>query len=166
MPIYEFYCAACNTLFNFFSARIDTESRPACPRCGQPELERRPAAFATLKHTGDEPPDPFDDVDEGALEGAMESLAGELERAEESGDPRALAGVFRKFGEASGMEMGSRMEEMLARLESGEDPDALEDELGDELDDDDSMAELFRVKKAAAAARRKRPRVDEQLYFL
>ena len=166
MPIYEFYCADCHTLFNFFSSKIDTESRPPCPRCGKAPLERRPAAFATLKHRGDREPDPFGDLDEGALEGAMESLAREFEGAGDSDDPRQLASLFRKFGEASGMEVGPRMEELLARLESGEDPDALEEELGDELDDDEALAGLFQAKKAAAARLAKKPSVDETLYFL
>ncbi|XCN71926.1 MAG: FmdB family zinc ribbon protein [Candidatus Electrothrix aestuarii] len=35
MPIYEFYCQDCNTIFNFFSSRINTEKRPDCPKCGK-----------------------------------------------------------------------------------------------------------------------------------
>jgi len=45
MPIYEFYCVDCHTVFNFFSRRIDTEKRPSCPRCGRPGLERRLQQF-------------------------------------------------------------------------------------------------------------------------
>ncbi len=165
MPIYEFLCADCNTLFNFFSARIDTEARPTCPRCSR-QLERRPATFATLKHRGDAEPDPFDGLDENALDRAMEAMAAEVEGGGDQEDPRAMARVLRKFGEASGMEMGPRMEDLLARLESGADPDALEAELGDELDSDESLEGLFQVRKALAAEIRRRPRVDEQLYFL
>ena len=40
MPIYEFYCPDCNTLFNFFSSRINTEKKPDCPKCGRKELDR------------------------------------------------------------------------------------------------------------------------------
>jgi putative FmdB family regulatory protein len=35
MPIYEFYCPDCHTVFSFFSSRIDTAVRPACPQCGK-----------------------------------------------------------------------------------------------------------------------------------
>ncbi|HEX2163558.1 MAG TPA: zinc ribbon domain-containing protein, partial [Thermoanaerobaculia bacterium] len=48
MPIYELYCADCDTLFNFFSSRVDTTTHPTCPRCGRRTLERRPARFAAL----------------------------------------------------------------------------------------------------------------------
>ena len=129
MPIYEFYCADCHTLFNFFSSVIDTTARPSCPRCRRPDLERRPARFATLKHKGDAEPDPFGDLDESRLAGVMESMMGELGAMEESEDPRQMARLFRRFGEASGLDFGPRMEEMMGRLEAGEDPDKLEDEI-------------------------------------
>ncbi|HVS03657.1 MAG TPA: zinc ribbon domain-containing protein, partial [Thermoanaerobaculia bacterium] len=132
MPIYEFYCGRCNMLFNFFSASIDTESRPQCPRCHEERLERRPARFATLKGVGggDEgegEDDPFAGLDEERMERAMESLAGEMEGMEDEEDPRQMARFFRRFGEAAGMRPGPKMEEMLRRLEAGEDPDALEE---------------------------------------
>ncbi len=41
MPVYEFYCPDCHTIFNFFSRRVNTAARPACPRCERPELERQ-----------------------------------------------------------------------------------------------------------------------------
>lgn len=174
MPIYEFYCHECNMLFNFFSPSVDTESRPTCPRCEEVTLERRPARFAMITRTGEgeEAEDElFAGLDEERLERAMESMAGELDAMGEGDeDPRAMARFFRRFGEAAGMEAGPRMEEMLSRLEAGEDPDALEDELGDGLDEDDDAAleEWFQLKKTAAAARaiRKKPRLDDTLYFL
>lgn len=165
MPIYEFYCCDCHTLFNFFSSAIDTDSRPACPRCQRPDLERRPARFATLKHGGDQEPDPFGDLDEARLAGVMESMMGELEGLEANEDPRQLAGLFRRFGEASGLEFGPRMEAMMSRLESGEDPDRLEEEMGDDIDDDGALEEFFRLRKRGWN-RQRRPQVDETLYFL
>ncbi len=165
MPIYEFLCSDCNALFNFFSARIDTESAAACPRCSQP-LERRPASFATLKHQGEGEPDPFDGLDEAALDGAMEAMAGELEGGGAEDDPRTMAKLMRRFGEASGMELGPRMEDMLARLEAGADPDALEDELGAELDSEEALGELFKVRQLVTGRIRRRPRLDKELYFL
>jgi putative FmdB family regulatory protein len=48
MPIYEFYCESCNTIFSFFSRRIDTETVPGCPRCAAPELSRQVSMFATI----------------------------------------------------------------------------------------------------------------------
>lgn len=165
MPIYEFYCSDCNTLFNFFSSRIDTTSRPPCPRCERAELEKRPARFATLKHQGDEEDDPFSSMEDSDLDRLMGSMMSEMDGMGDDEDPRQLANIFRKFGEAAGMEPGPRMEELLGRLEAGEDPDELESELDDD-GGDDSLEEFFRFKKRVAAANRPKPRIDDTLYFL
>jgi len=44
MPIYEFYCEPCHTIYNFFSRSVNTGKRPACPKCGQGELVERYSA--------------------------------------------------------------------------------------------------------------------------
>ncbi len=49
MPVYEFYCADCHTVYNFFSQSVNTAKRPTCPKCGRPELERRASLFAISK---------------------------------------------------------------------------------------------------------------------
>lgn len=172
MPIYEFYCSDCNTVFSFFSKSTDTETRPDCPRCNRPELERRPSRFAIGKPASEDSAgmedDPFAGMDEDRLEQAMMSMAGEMESMGEGDeDPRAMARFLRRFGETMGMEAGPRMEEMLSRLESGEDPDALEQELGGE-DDEGDLSEWFQLRKKAGELRdrMKRPRVDDTLYFL
>jgi len=165
MPIYEFYCSGCNTLLNFFSSRVDTTSTPACPNCEQAGLERRPARFATLKHRGEEENDPFSSMEDADLDRLMGSMMSEMEGMDEGEDPRQLAAIFRKFGDAAGMEPGPRMEDLLAKLEAGEDPDELEGELDDD-GDDDSLEEFFRFKKRLAARSKPRPRVDDTLYFL
>jgi putative FmdB family regulatory protein len=170
MPIYEFYCADCNTLFNFFSPTIDTEKRPDCPKCGRPELERRPARFATISRSseagGGDEEDPFAGLDESRMEAAMASLEQELGGVDDGDpDPRQLATALRRVGEASGLEMGPKMEEMLARMEGGADLDALEDDMESLDDSDDSFEDFFRLKRKAAALA-KRPRVDDELYFL
>jgi len=174
MPIYEFYCSSCHTVFSFFSARIDTQASPACPKCRRPELPRRPSSFAALTGRGseEEGEDAFlDGLDESRLEGAMGAIMGELDQLGEDDDPRALARVMRRFGDLSGLELGERMEEYVARLEAGEDPESLEremeaagDDLGGELGDE-NFDDFFKAKKAVERSRRK-PRVDETLYFL
>ncbi|MCP4201917.1 MAG: zinc ribbon domain-containing protein [bacterium] len=170
MPIYEFYCADCNALFNFFSARIDTEKRPNCPRCGRLRLERRPASFATLRHGSSEDSDePLDRLDDSALENAMESMAAELETLGDSEDPKQFARVLRRMGQSTGLEMGPKMEELLGRLESGADLDDLEaemDSLDTESGEGSEFDDFFRLKKRIAMLRERRPRVDTELYFL
>ena len=53
-----------------------------------------------------------------------------------------------------------------ARLERGEDPDAIESELGGGGDADEDLSEYFNLKTRLLARRTARPRVDETLYFL
>ena len=167
MPIYEFYCPDCHTVFSFFTARVDLEARPDCPRCERAGLKRRPSRFATLKHQGadEEHRDPFDALDESKVEGAMESLMQEMGQLENDQDPRAMGHMMRRFSELSGLEMGDRMEQLVQRMEAGEDPESLEDEMGDSDDDDDGLEDFFKLKKTVAA-RRRRPAVDDELYFL
>ena len=49
MPIYEFYCASCHTVFNFLSKRINTDGTPACPKCGRPNSSVSPSAPAKVE---------------------------------------------------------------------------------------------------------------------
>jgi len=179
MPIYEFYCPDCNTVFSFFSSRVNPEAAPDCPRCARPKLARKPSRFAALRRNagpdkaeaaGD---DPLSGLDEGRVEGAMESLAAELDSMGEGieENPRQLARFFRRFGDLAGLEAGPKMEDMIRRLEAGEDPDSLEDDFaeGGEGGEDDATGfdEFFRLKKQAlAAASSRKPKVDETLYFL
>jgi len=170
MPIYEFYCPTCHTVFSFFSSAVDTGARPACPRCARPDLERKPSRFATPRGGADRGEDaeegaPFGDLDDERMERAMAAMAAQMEGAGDTEDPRAMARMLRTFGDATGLAAGPRMEEMIRRLEAGEDAEALEAEMGGEDGGDEGdLSEYFQVKKAARAA--KRPAVDETLYFL
>jgi putative FmdB family regulatory protein len=168
MPIYEFYCQSCHAVFNFFSASSAISTRPACPRCGRGDLPRRPSSFATLRRHGgaDEAgdPSPLDDVDESRMGAAMDTLMREMGELDENADPRRVGAFFRRFSDLAGLEMGPRMEDALSRLEAGQEIEELDSELED-LDHDDSLEDLFRLKKAADR-RRRRPQVDPELYFL
>ncbi len=165
MPIYEFYCPDCHTVFSFFTARPRPRVRPDCPRCDRARIERRPSTFAYHRGGGraDEEDSLLEGLDESRLESAMESLAGEMEGIEESEDPMVLGRAFRRFGELTGLELGPRMEEAIQRMESGEDLDAVEADLGPE--DDDNLEDYFRLKRSLSR-RLRRPAVDETLYFL
>jgi len=162
MPIYEFYCSRCHVVYNFFSRTVDTGSAPDCPRCGKAGLERRASRFAISTGRDDTGENDLPDLDEGALEAAMASMAREAESLDEN-DPRQAARLMRRLTEATGMPIGEGMEEALRRMEAGEDPEAVEEELGDVLDDDDALT--ARPRRLRSLARRLRPpRVDETIY--
>lgn len=167
MPVYEFYCSDCHMIFNFLSRRIETEKRPDCPRCGRPELERQVSLFAISKGRKDDGgEDDLPDLDESRMEQAMMALAAEAEGMDED-DPRQAARLMRKLYDATGMELGGGMEEAIRRMEAGEDPDAIEEEMGDLLEGEDPFAGAG-AKKGLKNLRKKylRPKVDETLYEL
>lgn len=166
MPIYEFYCEPCHTLYNFYSKRVNTEKRPACPRCGQPELERRVSLFSLSRGRKEEDEDdPFAGLDEGRMEQALMSMLGDIEKIDEA-DPRQAAGLLKKMYQATGMKMGGAMEEMISRMEAGEDPEQIEAELGDALEEDDLFAGQPPTRLHDLKRRFLPPKVDEKLYEL
>ncbi len=163
MPIYEFYCRNCHTIYKFFSRTVNTEKVPACPKCDNPRLERRVSRFAILtgKHKESDEPDNLPDIDESKLEKAMAMLEREARHIDEE-DPRQAARLMKKLSEAAGLKLGPGMEEALHRLEQGEDPEQIEQELGDLIEEEPFVLD----KKAGVKIRRSRPRVDETLYDL
>ena len=164
MPIYEFYCEDCHTIFNFFSKSVNTTKKPKCPSCKTKTLSRQMSAFAftgKAKEDSDMDDLPFD---EGKMEKAMNMLAGEAENVNEE-DPRQAANLMRKLTDMTGMELGSGMQEALKRMEAGEDPDAIEAEMGDLLEDEEPFM-MPEKKGRAKGARRAAPRRDETLYDL
>ncbi len=167
MPIYEFYCEDCHTLFNFFSSRIDTRTIPSCPRCGRAALERRLSVFAVSKGRGegDEGPEGLADLDEGKMEQAMAALAGEMEGIDEE-DPRQAARLMRRLYDATGLDLGPGMEEAIGRMEAGEDPDKIEEEMGDLLETEDPLAPHPKPGLKALRNRLLPPNVDPALYEL
>ncbi len=164
MPIYEFYCDRCHTIFNFFSRTVNTRKIPVCPRCKDNKLSRQVSMFAIAgraKEDGDMDDLPFD---EGQMEKAMQMLAGEAEKINED-DPRQAAQLMRKLTHMTGMDLGDGMEEALSRMEQGEDPEQIEAEMGDLLEGEDPF-QLKGKKGAAGHTRRRAPARDETLYDL
>jgi putative FmdB family regulatory protein len=161
MPIYEFYCEPCNTIFNFLSRSIDTSRVPSCPKC-EASLKRQVSLFAvTGKAKGgeDEGDLPFD---EAKMEKAMEALAGEAEKMRED-DPRQAANLMRKLSDMTGIQFGATMDEALRRMEKGADPEEVEAELGDLMEGEEPFL-LPEKKGKAGPSRRAAPARDDTLY--
>ncbi len=162
MPIYEFYCESCNTIFNFFSRSINTTKKPKCPQCKTKNLSRQMSAFAftgRARESDDTEDLPFD---ESKMEQAMQMLAGQAETINED-DPRQAAELMRRMSKMAGLELGDGMQEALSRMENGEDPDQIEADMGDLLENEDPFK---LAAKKGAAGRRSAPRRDETLYDL
>lgn len=165
MPIYEFYCESCHTIYNFFSRRVNTEKVPACPRCGRERLERRVSMFSVSKGRKEEDDGELPDIDEERMERTMMELAGEMEGVDED-NPREAARLIRRLYDATGMQLGGGMEEAVRRMEAGEDPERIEEEMGDVLEQEDPF--LLKGRTGIRDLRRRLlpPRVDDTLYDL
>ena len=165
MPIYEFYCEDCHTIYSFFSRRVNTEKRPGCPDCSRSALTRQVSTFSSPRSGDDRADEPPADLDQAGLERAMASMSQDLVGMDEQ-NPRQAASVMRQLFDASGLRIGATMDEAIERLEAGEDPDRIEAELGEALQDGD----LFQTtpRQLIHDIRRKHlpPRVDETLYEL
>lgn len=162
MPIYEFYCKKCNTIYNFFSRSVNTDKIPSCPTCKTIKLKRQLSIFSTISGKTKEAEDDMPPMDESKMEKAMEMMMREADKIDDD-DPRQAATLMRKLSEASGLNLSSGMEEALSRLERGEDPDKIEEEMGDILEGEDPFV---LVKKGTKTTVRSRPQVDETLYEL
>jgi hypothetical protein len=94
----------------------------------------------------------------------MESLAGEAENISED-DPRQAAQLMRKFSKMTGMEFGPGMETALNRLEAGEDPEQIESDMGDVIENEEPFVLPGKGEKAGKTrARVSPPRRDSKLY--
>ncbi len=112
MPIYEYRCADCRRRVSVFFRSMSNTDDPRCPNCGGANLTRLVSRVSTVKSEesrlealGD--PSSFGDVDEN--------------------DPKSIARFMRKMGsQVGGEELGPEFDEMVDRLESGENPEDIE----------------------------------------
>ncbi len=168
MPIYEFFCSNCNTLLNFLARSPKPNARPTCPHCGNRNIERQLSRFAAIGRAKP-PADPAaattQGIDDARIEHAMSELAAKAETMDEN-DPRAAARLMREMTDLTGMNTGPGMQEAIKRLEAGEDPEAIEADMGDLLEDDSSESTQHKNSSSGPASPRRQPRRDPTLHDL
>ena len=99
----------------------------------------------------------------------MERVLAEMARESEGineDDPRQAARMMRKLYDATGLHLGGNMEEAIQRMEAGEDPDKIEEEMGNLLESEDSLFGQSGSTLRQFSRRLKPPEVDETLYDL
>ena len=143
MPIYEFACPRCRKIFSFLSRRLNPDRTPVCPKCGSRRLSKQVSRFAMLKGVAEPKPadhpgpdgEPMPDIDDARMERVMSELERDMDHLDEN-NPRHMAHMMRKMKEA--LPPGSMPKELdiaIKRLEAGEDPDKIEEDMGDVLGD-------------------------------
>ena len=141
MPIYEFACPKCRKVFSFLSRRTNPGRPPVCPKCGHRKLEKQITRFATSRHanhpsaggeTGaDEPSVP--DFDDPRLTRAMAEMERDMEHLDEN-NPKHMAHMMRKMKDLMPPDsIPKQLDTAIKRLEAGEDPQKIEQDLGDVL---------------------------------
>jgi len=161
MPIYEFYCPECNTLFDFFSRKVDTVTRPPCPQCKAP-LSREVSQIGVLH--GDSPEDGdglgHTDIDESRVEKALATYGDSLDTAGQTDDPAKAAELLSQFSAAAGIKFNPEIQDTLRRAAEGGDMESV----GRDLDTIAASGETpFSEGKKA---RRTPPRKDPTLHDL
>lgn len=145
MPIYEFACPKCRKIFSFLSKRVNPDRIPVCPKCGNKKLTKEISRFAMVRglaeptaagpdvdpHTGE----PMPDMDDPRVEKVMSELERDMDHLDEN-NPKHLAHMMKKMKDI--MPAGTVPKELdvaIKRLESGEDPEKIEEDMGEVLGD-------------------------------
>lgn len=171
MPIYEFYCPQTNKIYSFYARSLALSGKtPRCPENPDYKMERMMSSFSFTGRTKEPSDSPaIDPAEDARMERAMMEMERDFSGMdEENPDPRALARMMRKMSDLTGEKMPATMEEMIQRMEAGEDPEKLEEEYGDALEDfEPGGGEGGGEGEGGAGkirARRKRPERDPTLY--
>ncbi len=176
MPLYEFYCEPCHTIFTFRSARVDTATVPFCPTCGG-RLKREVSAFAHIVRGASKAPDAEGDSAEigdplaGRMEQAAARLGDRLQALDDDGaDPSDAVRVMRELADAGGLRFNAEVREAMARIEAGEDPERIDEQFS-EVFDTDNPFDAGDAQDGTASARNwlrrlRGPARDSQWYDL
>src|SRR5439155_20792124 len=125
------------------SKRINPDRVPTCPKCGNKNMAKQVTRFAmsrrlkepAAKNEGPEGRPPMPDLDEPRMERAMMELERDMEHLDEN-NTRHMAHMMKKMKDL--MPPGSVPKELdvaIKRLEAGEDPEKIEEDMGDVLGD-------------------------------
>ena len=125
MPTYEFRCHGCQrkvAIFYKTYAQYDTATH-ICPRCGSADLTRLISRVAIQRS-------PLTRLMSG--EGGDDSALDDLDDA----DPKVMGRMLREMSAEVGEDMGGEFEEVVTRLERGENPEDIESSLPPMADDE------------------------------
>jgi putative FmdB family regulatory protein len=116
MPYYDFRCLDCKRRFSTFITYNDYgKKNVVCPHCASENIQRR---IGRIRIAKSEDSRMEDLADPAALEGLED-------------DPRALGKMMRKMSSEMGEDLGPEFNEVIDRLEAGQNPDDIEKAIPD-----------------------------------
>ena len=171
MPIYEFFSPKTNKIYSFYARSLRFAGKtPRCPENPKYPMERIVSSFAVTGRAQEKKDVPGGDpmLDDPRMEKVMAEMERDFSGMdEENPDPRQLAQMMRKMASVTGEKMPDTMNEMIRRMEAGEDPEKLEAEYGDALEDFDPMGGDKPAGEESGSAKprfKRRPQRDPTLY--
>jgi putative FmdB family regulatory protein len=116
MPYYDYQCLDCSKRFQKFLTYAEYGTVPVeCPKCRSLNIRRRIGKIRVLRSD----------------QSRMESLADPDNLADLDEDPRALGRMMRSMSHEVGEEMPPEFDEVVDRLEAGQNPDEIERSMPD-----------------------------------
>lgn len=116
MPTYEYRCLDCRKRFDVFLKFSEYGVKPvACPHCQSTNVQRRIGKIRVARSD----------------ESRLSSLADPANLSSIDENPRALGKMMREMSHEVGEDMGGEFDEVVSRLESGQNPEDIERELPD-----------------------------------
>lgn len=115
MPHYDYFCPKCQQRVSIFQTYQDYGVKPVvCPQCKHKKLKRLINRVRVLK----------------SEDQRMEALSdpGWLDSVDEN-DPRAIGRAMRQMGAQAGEALPAEFDEVTRRLESGEAPESIEQDM-------------------------------------
>ena len=114
MPTYEYRCQDCHKRFEVFLTYTEyDDARVSCPICKSENIQRR---IGKIRIARAEESRIEDMIDPSKLDGIED-------------DPKALGRIMRQMGKELGEDAGPEFEEVVSRLEKGQDPEQIEKEM-------------------------------------
>ena len=115
MPIYEYRCHDCkrrvSIFWRSFSDLENEDAVPHCPRCNGTHLTRLISRVAVVRS------------EESRLDGLADpSMLADLDE----NDPQSMARWMRRMSQETGEDLGPEFDEVIDRLEAGENPEDIE----------------------------------------
>ncbi len=116
MPTYQYRCLNCRRRFDTFMTYSEYGQKPVfCPHCQSDRVQRRIGRVRVAR----------------SEESRLDSMADpdSLDGLED--DPRALGRMMRQMSREMGEDLGPEFDEVVDRLEAGQDPDEIEKSIPD-----------------------------------
>jgi putative FmdB family regulatory protein len=116
MPIYQYRCADCQKRFDIYMTYAEYGTKPVeCPHCHSSNVVRR---IGRIRFARSE-------------ESRLDNLADPSALAGLEDDPRALGKMMRQMSREMGEEMPPEFDEVVDRLEAGQNPEDIEKAIPD-----------------------------------